>query len=133
MANSPRGVVLPRRNLVFVVDDDPGMLRSIARMLRQFGYAGLQFSSAEAFENHRDFDGVVCVLLDINLGDVSGIDVRHRLTATGNNVPVIFMTGNDKPAVRMAAVQSGCLAYLTKPFFAESLVQSLKQALAVRS
>ena len=98
-------------------------------MLRQFGYASLQFPSAEAFANQTDFGGAFCVLLDINLGDGSGIEVRHRLKATGNTVPVIYMTGNDTPAVREAAFQSGCLAYLTKPFSAKSLIEPLERAL----
>ena len=65
------------------------MLRSVARLLRQFGHTSLLFPSAEAFENHNDFDRAVCVLLDINLGDVSGIDLRRRLAANGNSVPII--------------------------------------------
>jgi FixJ family two-component response regulator len=69
-------------------------------MLRQFGYASLQFPSAEAFANQSDFDEAACVLLDINLGDGSGIEVRQRLKAAGNTVPVIYMTANDTPAVR---------------------------------
>jgi FixJ family two-component response regulator len=121
---------LPNRNLVLVVDDDPAMLRSVARMLRQFGYASLQFPSAEAFANQSDFDGAICVLLDINLGDGSGIELRHRLKAAGNPVPVIYMTGNDSSAVREAALQSGCLAYLTKPFSAKSLIEPLHKAAA---
>ena len=119
---------MPNRNVVFVVDDDAGMLRSVARLLRQFGYASLLFSSAEAFAKQSDFDGAACVLLDINLGDGSGIELRHRLKAAGNTVPVIYMTGNDTPAVREAAFQSGCLAYLTKPFSAKSLIGPLKEA-----
>ena len=59
-------------NLVLVVDDDATMLKSVARLLRQFGYESVLFPSAEAFANHRDFDGVICILLDIDLGDVSG-------------------------------------------------------------
>jgi FixJ family two-component response regulator len=121
---------LPNRDLVFVVDDDPGMLRSVARMLRQFGYASLLFPSAEAFANQTDFDRAVCVLLDINLGDGSGIELRHRLKAANLSVPVIYMTGNDTPAVRTAALQSGCLAYLTKPFSAKSLIEPLTSASA---
>ncbi|MGB6397351.1 MAG: response regulator [Bradyrhizobium sp.] len=122
---------MPNRDLVFVVDDDPGMLRSVARMLRQFGYASLLFPSAEAFANQSDFDRAVCVLLDINLGDGSGIELRHRLNAAGISVPVICMTGNDSPAVRTAALQSGCLAYLTKPFSAKSLIEPLGRASAL--
>ena len=87
-------------------------------------------TSRGAFAKHGDFDEAVCVLLDINLGDGSGIELRHRLKAAGNNVPVIYMTGNDNPAVRTTALQSGCLAYLTKPFSAMSLIEPLERASA---
>ena len=106
------------------------MLRSVARLLRQFGYASLLFPSAEAFAKHGDFDRTVCVLLDINLGDGSGIDLRYRLKEAGNTVPVIYMTGNEDPAVRIAALRSGCLAYLEKPFSAKSLIEPLQKASA---
>ncbi len=119
---------LSERNLVFVVDDDAMMLKSVARLLRQFGYESVLFPSAEAFANHSDFDEVICVLFDINLGDGSGIELRDRLKAAGNSVPVIYMTGNDSPPVRAAAHQSGCLAYLTKPFSAMSLMVPLHRA-----
>jgi FixJ family two-component response regulator len=117
-------------DLVLVVDDDPTMLLSVGRLLRQFGYGSLLFPSAEDFENHSDLEQALCVLLDIGLGDVSGIELRHRLKAAGNSVPVIYMTGNDSPAVRTAALQSGCLAYLTKPFSARSLIEPLEKASA---
>jgi len=87
-------------------------------------------SAAEAFANHDDFDGTVCVLLDINLGEVSGIELRRRHKAANISVPVIYMTGNDKPAVREAALRSGCLAYLTKPFTAATLADKLRRASA---
>jgi FixJ family two-component response regulator len=121
---------LPHPNLVLVVDDDPGMLRGVKRLLREHGFDSVLFASAEAFQNHNDFEKALCVLLDINLGDGSGIELRHRLKADGISVPVIYMTGNDNPAVRMAALQSGCLAYLTKPFSAKSLIEPLKRASA---
>ena len=107
---------LPNRNLVLVVDDDRGILRSMKRLLRQHGYDTLLFPSADAFKNHNDFENVVCIILDINLNDGSGIALRHRLKAAGISVPVIYITANDNTAVRVAALQSGCLAYLTKPF-----------------
>ena len=106
------------------------MLKGVARLLRQFGYASLLFPSAEAFTSHGDFGDAACIILDINLGDGSGIELRHRLKAAGNPVPVIYMTGNDSPAVRTAALQSGCLAYLTKPFSAKSLIEPLERASA---
>jgi FixJ family two-component response regulator len=123
--------VLPNRNLVFVVDDDPGMLRGVKRLLREYGCDSILFASAEAFQNQNDFEKALCVILDINLNDgSSGIELRHRLKAAGISVPVIYMTGNDIPAVRMAALQSGCLAYLTKLFSAKSLIEPLERASA---
>jgi FixJ family two-component response regulator len=111
---------------VFVVDDDPAMLRGVARVLKQHGYDTVLFASAEAFRGHNDYERVACIILDINLNDGSGIDLRRGLKAAGIDVPVIYITANDNPAVRAAAVQSGCLAYLTKPFAAKSLIEPLK-------
>ena len=121
---------MPHQNLVLVVDDDLGMLRGIQRLLRQHAYEPILFSSAEAFKRHADFETAVCIILDINLNDGSGIELRHGLNATGVSVPVIYITGNDRPAVREAAHQSGCLAYLTKPFSAKSLIEPLHKAAA---
>ena len=121
---------LPNRNLVLVVDDDAAMLNGVKRLLRQHDYETILFSSAKAFKNHTDFESAVCVILDINLNDGSGIELRHRLKADGISVPVIYMTGNEDPAVRNAAVGSGCIAFLTKPFSAQSLIESLKKASA---
>jgi len=121
---------LPNRNLVLVVDDDAAMLKGVKRLLRQHDYEPVLFSSAEAFKNHTDFESAVCVILDINLNDGSGIELRHRLQADGISVPVIYMTGNEDPVVRNAALDSGCIAFLTKPFSAQSLIESLKRASA---
>jgi FixJ family two-component response regulator len=121
---------LPNRNLVMVVDDDPAILRGVQRLLRQYGYDSALFPSAEAFTNHSDFEKAVCIILDINLKDGSGIELRHGLKAAGISVPVIYMTGNDSSAVRKAALQSGCIAYLTKPFSAKSLIEPLQKATA---
>jgi FixJ family two-component response regulator len=121
---------LSKPKLVFVVDDDPGMLRSVQRLLREHGYDCVPFSSAAAFQKHDDFEQAVCVVLDVNLSDASGIEVRHRLKAAGIPVPVIYITGKDNPATRVAAMDSGCLAYLTKPFAARSLMEPIERASA---
>jgi FixJ family two-component response regulator len=113
------------RNLVLVVDDDPGMLKGVQRLLRQHAYEPILFSSAEAFKNHTDFEKAVCVILDINLNDGSGIELRHGLKAAGVSVPVIYITGNESLAVREAALGSGCIAFLTKPFTAQELIEPI--------
>jgi len=124
---------MPNRNLVIVVDDDPGMLKGVQRLLRRHAYEPILFSSAQAFKNHTDFEKAVCVILDINLNDGSGIELRHGLKAAGVSVPVIYITGNEDPAVREAALGSGCIAFLKKPFSAQSLIEPLKNASAERS
>jgi FixJ family two-component response regulator len=128
--NKLRLLIVRKRKAVFVVDDDPGTLRGLKRLLREHGYDSLLFQSAEAFRDHDDFEEACCVILDINLNNESGIELRYRLKAAGNSVPVIYITGNDSPAVRMAALESGCLAYLTKPFSVKSLIQPLEKASA---
>ena len=116
------------RNFVLVVDNDSEMLVGLERMLRAHAYVPILFSSAEAFRNHTDFKMAICVILDINLNDGSGIELRQGLKAHGVSVPVIYMTGNDDPTVRKAALDSGCIAFLTKPFSIQELIEPLKRA-----
>jgi FixJ family two-component response regulator len=113
--------------MVFVVDDDPGMLRSIKRLLSAHGYDSLLFRSAEAFRKHGDFNQAICAILDINLDGESGIELHNRLKAAGVALPVIFITGNETAATRATAIASGCLAYLTKPFAAKSLIEPIER------
>ena len=124
---------MPNRKLVLVVDDDPSMLKCVQRLLQHHAYEPILFSSAQAFRSHTDFDRAACIILDINLSDGSGIELRHRLKAEGVSVPVIYMTGNDDPAVRDAALASGCIAFLTKPFSAQELIEPLQKTSAGRS
>ena len=122
---------MSKRKLIFVVDDDPGMLRGVQRLLREHGYDSMLFPSADAFQKHDDFEQAICVVLDINLNDESGIEVCHRLKDAGVSLPVIYMTGKDNNATRMAAMASGCIAYLTKPFAAQALMEPISQISAV--
>jgi FixJ family two-component response regulator len=109
------------------------MLKGVQRLLWQYAYEPILFSSAQAFKKHTDFEKTVCVILDINRNDGSGIELRRRLKADGVSVPVIYITGNEDPAVRKAALASGCIAFLTKPFSPQSLIEPLKKASAGRS
>ena len=84
----------------------------------------------EVFETQVDFEDAVCIVLDINLTDGSGIELRDRLKAAGISVPVIFMTGSNSPVARAAALQSGCIAYLEKPFSTKSLIEPIERASA---
>jgi FixJ family two-component response regulator len=122
--------ILSKQKLVLVVDDDPGMLRGIRRLLREHGYDSILFTSADAFQKHDNFDQAICVVLDIHLNHESGIELRHRLKAAEVSLPVIYMTGKDSDATRTAAMASGCIAYLTKPFTGQSLIEPIARAFA---
>lgn len=123
---------MPKRELVFVVDDDLGMLRSLKRLLREYGYDSMLFQSAQAFENCEHFERGMCVVLDIQLNGDSGIEVRYRLAGAGVSLPVIYITANDNDVIRRSAIESGCIAYLTKPFPAKSLIEPIERAAAGR-
>ena len=124
---------MKNRNIVLVVDDDPGILEGLQRLLSLHAYESILFSSAAAFKNHTDFEKAVCVILDINLNDGSGIELGHHLQAAGISVPIIYMTGNEDSAVRKAALDTGCIAFLTKPFLVQELIELLKKAAGRRS
>ena len=119
---------MPDNERVLIVDDDVAMLRGVARVLRHAGYDSVQFSSAEAFRAYGDCEKATCIILDINLNDGSGIELRHGLKAAAVTVPVIYITGNDSPAVREAALGSGCVAFLSKPFSLHALIEALNRA-----
>jgi FixJ family two-component response regulator len=121
---------LSHRKAIFIVDDDPSMLKGMRRLLKQNGFETVPFESARALKDHNNFGQALCLVLDINLSDGSGIELRHQLAEKGVNVPVIYITGNDSDATRMAAIASGCLAYLTKPFTAQSLIEPIRRVAA---
>lgn len=127
---SPRSIVLPIRTSVFVLDDDSSMRVSIKRLLREHGFSATLFESTKALLDHGDFGNAICIIIDVNLNGQSGIDLRRRLANEGVTAPVIYITGNDSQANRSAAIASGCIAYLIKPFTAQSFIESIERARA---
>lgn len=102
----------------------------MSRLLREHGFTTTLFESASALLRHDQFEKAICIVLDINLDGRSGIELRQKLTDAGVTAPVIYITGNDSAANRAAAIASGCIAYLTKPFTAQSLIDSVARASA---
>jgi FixJ family two-component response regulator len=99
---------------VAVVDDDQDLCRSLSRLLRAAGMQPISYASAEAFladTKHPQFD---CLVLDIQLGGMSGIDLALRLTAEGGHAPFICITAHDDPGARADAEAAGCAAYFRK-------------------
>jgi len=117
-----------RRKTVAVVDDDPSMLRAAENLLDAHGFATKSFSSAEEFLGDPAVHQVDCLLLDIRLGGLSGIELWQQLKSPHPALPVIFMTALDDEAVRQQALQTGCIACLRKPFPAQQLMDAIKKA-----
>jgi len=111
---------------VTVIDDDPTMLRAIARLLRVKGFDVETFASAEAFL--ASTGKATCLVLDVNLGGMSGIELRRRLVASGAQPPTIFITAVDDEATYKEATEAGCVAYLRKPFLANLLIGAIDKA-----
>jgi FixJ family two-component response regulator len=121
---------VPTRRFVFVVEDDPSMRTGIRRLLEVHGFRSILFESANALLGHDDFGEALCFILDVNLNGESGIGLYRRLADRGVSLPVIYITGNDSEANRAAAIESGCIAYLTKPFDAQSLIEPIERVRA---
>jgi FixJ family two-component response regulator len=116
------------RKVVAVVDDDPSMLKAIERLLRAHGFDAASFASAEAFLGCDAASAADCLVLDIHLGGMSGIELRRRLTASSSTLPIIFITAVDDEATYWEAIEAGCVACLRKPFPAVLLIGAINEA-----
>jgi FixJ family two-component response regulator len=112
---------------IAVVDDDVGMLKSIERLLVALGYKPRLFESAEKFLSETAAVDADCLILDVNLGGMSGLELRRRLAGNGRNIPVIFVTASEDELTRTQADEIGCVAFLPKPFPAQALVDALRK------
>jgi FixJ family two-component response regulator len=119
-----------RPQTVAVVEDDPSVRRSISRLLNAHGFVVELFPAAEAFLDRDPDVRVACVVLDIHLPGMSGLELRSLLRTADPTLPVIFITAIDDDAVKTAAIQMGCAAYLRKPFAPELLITAVTDALA---
>jgi FixJ family two-component response regulator len=118
------------RKVVAVVEDDPAMLRAIERLLRVHGFDAVGFASAEAFLDRAAGAAAVCLVIDIHLGGMSGIELRRRLAASGSRLPTVFITAVDDEATHKEALRAGCTACLRKPFPATALISAINRATA---
>ena len=118
------------RRVVAVVDDDRAMLRAMRQLLQVLDYDTELYVSGETFISSAADSRAICLLVDIQLGGMSGIELRRRLAASGFATPVIFMTGSDNKVILKEALNAGCVALLRKPFPASLLMDAIDQALS---
>ena len=113
---------------IAVVDDEPGVRKALARLLSAFGYRVESFASAEEFLSAAPTSKATCLIVDFNLGDVSGLELARRLSKAGFDFPIIFVTGSADHTVQMQCMEFGCAAFLHKPFPEDRLMQAIKEA-----
>ena len=115
--------------IVYVVDDDPAVLRSTERLLRSLGFRVLSFASAKEFLDHPRPDAPACLLLDVRLPGLSGLDLQHELNRSGVDIPIIFMTGHGDIPMTVRAMKAGAFEFLTKPVRKQALIDAIRVAL----
>jgi len=113
---------------VYVVDDDESIRRALKRLLRSAGYQAVTFESAEDFMEATSCSGEGCLVLDIRLPGMTGLDLQEKLASSGAKYAVIFMTAHDNPQWQERAKKAGALAYLRKPFDEQSLLGAIQLA-----
>jgi FixJ family two-component response regulator len=122
---------LPRT--VAVVEDDASVRRSIERLLNANGYKSASYTSAEAFLDRKDGIAIFCLVLDIQLGAMTGMQLQRWLRESGSTLPVIFVTAMDDELIEAQAREAGCVAFLHKPFEAKLLICEVEKAFAALS
>ena len=114
---------------MFVVDDDTSMREALASLLRSVGLHVEPFSSAHSFLRAPRPDVPACLVLDVRLPEVSGLELQRALAAAGDRIPIIFITGHGDIAMSVRAMKAGAAEFLTKPFADNDLLDAVRQAL----
>ena len=114
---------------VVIIDDDRGMRQAIEDLVESVGLRAETFASGEEFLSRRHTSGPSCLILDVRLPQMSGLDFQRRLTETGMQIPIIFVTAHGDIPMSVRALKSGAVEFLTKPFRDQDLLDAIQQAL----
>jgi FixJ family two-component response regulator len=115
--------------IVFVVDDDPSVRTSTERLVRSMGFMVQTFGAAKEFLASARPDGPACLVLDIRLPGLSGLDLQRELARSGVEIPIIFMTGHGDIPMTVRAMKAGAVEFLTKPLHRQALLDAIRTAI----
>jgi FixJ family two-component response regulator len=118
-----------RKHLISIVDDDESIRRTTTFLIESFGFRAAAFESAENFLKSVELQDTSCLLIDVQLPGMNGLQLQSELAAAGYSIPVIFITTYDNKSSRRQGMQAGAVAFLSKPFRDEELLQSIRLAL----
>ena len=122
---SPQIRSATERPLLSVVDDDESVRESLPDLLREFGFAARAFSSAQEFLSSDSVGQTKCLILDVAMPGMTGLDLQQELRRRGQEIPVIFITAQRNEAVREQALEQGAVNFLYKPFSDTALLEAL--------
>jgi FixJ family two-component response regulator len=114
---------------VFVVEDDPSVREALAGLIRSAGWSVEVFDSAHDFLARPRYEAPSCLVLDVGLPGLSGLDLQERMVAQHNDVPIVFITGHGDIPMSVRAIKAGAVDFLTKPFHERELLAAIEQAL----
>jgi FixJ family two-component response regulator len=114
---------------VFVIDDDPSVCNSLKRLIQSIGFQVKTFDSAQAFLEQGPGDKAGCLILDVRMPGMSGIELQKQLTNTGRRIPIIFITGHGSIPMSVKAVKAGAVDFIEKPFDDQKLIDAINTAL----
>jgi FixJ family two-component response regulator len=114
-----------KRNVIAVIDDNLSVLGALGRLLGTLGYNTELYASAEEFLDPAVTTAAMCLIIDIRLGESCGVEFAKSLANVGFNVPIIFMSADINELVKRRTTEIGCVAFLRKPFTAETLIEAL--------
>jgi FixJ family two-component response regulator len=120
-------------SVVMIVDDDDSMRRAARRLVKSFGLGVDTFASAEDFLASGRLAETACLVLDVHMPGLSGIDLQSKLIAEGNHIPIIFITAFADEKTRARALEAGAYGYLIKPFDEDDLLEGIRRALQPRN
>jgi FixJ family two-component response regulator len=116
--------------IVFVVDDDASVREALGRLIRSAGLRVEAFASAEAFLSRPRANAPSCLVLDVQLPDLSGLDLQRRMADANNEIPIVFITGHGDIPTTVRAMKAGAVEFLTKPLVEGDVLESIRQAIA---
>jgi FixJ family two-component response regulator len=114
---------------VFIIDDDHGMRQSIQDLAESVGLQAESFATGQEFLSSKRTSGPSCLVLDVRLPQMSGLDFQRQLAETGVQIPIIFITGHGDVPMSVKAMKSGAVEFLTKPFRNQDLLDAMQQAI----
>jgi FixJ family two-component response regulator len=118
-----------RNPLISIVDDDDALRSSLENLIRSVGWRVKCFSSAEAFLTSNQVDETGCLILDVRLRGMSGLELQHRMVVANSRMPIIFITAHADDDRRRHALEAGAVAFLHKPFYQDELLNAIDAAL----